>query len=102
MILQHGALAIDAFQEQPRQAARKFVGDFIDGDAFSGTGRILDFKIVAVVMVKLLQALDEEVVHWHPNRPTPVRVATKETGIRLRRLVAYAHGVAMGVELVGM
>ena len=32
MIFQHRPLAVRAFQKQFRQPARKFIGDFIDGD----------------------------------------------------------------------
>src|SRR5262245_32207223 len=54
------------------QAIGKFVRDLLQGYEISGAGRTFHFEIVAVVMVKLLERFDQEIVDWEPDRAAPV------------------------------
>lgn len=68
VILEHRALVVPAFEKLARKTVSEFIGNFGDGHELAGAGRILDFEIFAVVVMELLQALDEEIVHGHPSR----------------------------------
>src|SRR5262249_49071634 len=65
-------------QEQAAQAFRKFAGHVIEVHQVAGTGGELDLEVVPEVIIELLQGLDEEIVHGKPDRPSPVRVPTKQ------------------------
>ena len=71
------------------------MGDLIDGHEFSRTGRAFDFEIIAVVVMKFLQRLDEQEIHRHPDRPAPVGIAAKKPALRFTRPVAdFVHHAA--------
>ena len=54
------------------QPIRKFVRDFFEMHELPGAGRAFDFEIIAVVMMKLLERFDQEVIDREPNRTAPV------------------------------
>src|SRR5688572_31262528 len=60
-----------------------FRSDLVDRAQPAGAGRALHAEVVAVVVMKLLQRLDDEVVHREPDRAAPVRVAAEQAGVRL-------------------
>ncbi len=55
VILQHGALTVLAFQEQPREPVGEFAGDFVDGQEFPRAGGAFDLEIVAIIVMEFLQ-----------------------------------------------
>src|SRR2546427_3856314 len=55
--------------------ARQFAGYLPQGHHLSRSSRELDFEVVAEVVVKFLQRLDEQVVRRKPDRAAPVGVA---------------------------
>src|ERR1700722_4455164 len=60
LLTQHRPLAARVLQEDPRQAVRQFRGDLLNGEIVPRSGRTFHSEIVAVVMMKLLQRLDDE------------------------------------------
>src|SRR5437588_10284248 len=67
-----------------------------------GAGRAFDFEIVAVVMMKLLERFDEQIIDRKPNRSAPIGIAAEDSGLRFGGLVIYDFGFAAHVENVGM
>src|SRR5689334_13446682 len=53
--------------EQLDQPLRKFIGNLTQGQVLARPGRTLYLKVVAVVMMKLLQRLDDQVVDREPD-----------------------------------
>src|SRR5438876_602972 len=68
----------------------------------AGTSRAFDFEIVAVVMMKLLEGFDQEVIDREPDRTAPVGVAAENAGLRFGRFVADDFFFAANRDRVGM
>jgi hypothetical protein len=51
-------------QENAREAAGQFIRHLVDRQEVARAGRTLDLEIIAVVVVKLLQRLDQKIVDW--------------------------------------
>src|SRR5713101_5449121 len=54
------------------QAIGKLVCDLVQCQEISRARRTFDFEIVAVVMMKLLERLNQQIIDWKPNRAAPV------------------------------
>jgi hypothetical protein len=63
------------------QTAAQFNGNVVNCYIATRPGWTFDLKVVSVVMMKLLQGLDDEIVHGKPNRAAPVRVAPNVYGV---------------------
>ena len=98
MILQRGALSVGAFEEEAREAAGEFVGDFGDGFELAAAGGAFDFEFVAIVVMEFLERLDEEVIHRHPDGAAPVGVAAEEAVARFSGPVGNFVRRATGME----
>src|SRR5260370_26536171 len=68
----------------------------------AGMRRAFHFEIFAVVVMKLLQRFDQEIIHRKPDRPAPVRISTEKARRRLRRLVFNPAQISVDVHFVGM
>src|SRR5580704_6885161 len=66
------ANSFTVLEEDFRQAIGEFHCDLVDGEKYSRPRGALDFEIVAVIVVELLQRLDDEEVHRKPDGTTPV------------------------------
>src|SRR5437762_11470757 len=75
--------------------ARQFARYLPQVHHLSRSSRELDFEVVAEVVVKLLQRLDEQVVRREPDRAAPVGVATKQPCRRFARLIIHAVLIAV-------
>src|SRR5882724_1924736 len=64
--------------------------------------RALYLEVLAVVMVKLLQRFDEQIVYREPDGPAPIRIAAKEARGGFRRLVTDAIHISVHVHFVRM
>src|SRR5258708_6573235 len=64
-------------QEKADEALREFIGTLLQGQILARSRRALDLKIVAVVMIELLQSLDQQVVDGKPDGAAPVGVAAE-------------------------
>src|SRR5262245_53226940 len=72
---------------------------------FSRAGRALDGEVVTVVVMKLLQRLDDQVIDREPDRSAPVRIAAEEARPRFGRFVVDRVELAAGgkdVRLIQM
>src|SRR6266404_2306 len=67
-----------------------------------GMRRALHLEVLAVVMVKLLQRFDEQIVYGEPDGPAPIRIAAKEARGGFRRLVTDAIHISVHVHFVRM
>src|SRR5258708_4853452 len=63
--------------------------------------RALDLEVVAVVVMKLLQRLDDEVVRRHPDGPAPIRVAAEKAALGFGRSISDFMRQVAAVEAVG-
>src|SRR5712692_1899443 len=66
------ALAVLAAQPNFDQTIGKLVCDLVQCQEISRARRAFDFEIVAVVMMKLLQRLNQQIIDRKPNRAAPV------------------------------
>src|SRR5215469_5922911 len=76
-------------QENAHKAPCNLLRDFIEIHALARAGWALDGKSVPIICVVVHQSAEDEHVHWHPDRSTPVGVATKHSSIRLGGQVRY-------------
>src|SRR5437762_904430 len=65
-------------------------------------GRAFDLEVFAVVVVKFLQGFDEQIVHWKPNRATPIGIAAEQASGGLRGLVGDAADMVIDLDFIGM
>ena len=80
------------------QAIRKLVRDLIQRQVVTRAGRTFDLEIVAVVMMKLLERFDQEIIDRHPDRAAPVGVAAEDVRLRFARFVTHHSFDAIIVE----
>ena len=99
-ISEYRPAAVFVLQKDAGHAARQFARHFPQVHHLSGTGGELDFEIVAQVVMKLLQRLDQQIIHREPDRPTPVGIAAEQSGGRLAGLVVDAMLHAVDRQLV--
>src|SRR5262245_62502478 len=85
----HRSAPVGATQEDVRQPPGQFGSNIPEVHHLTGTDGTLHFQVVAEEVMKLLQRLDDEIVHREPDRPTPVRVGPEEAGARFRRLMVH-------------
>jgi hypothetical protein len=74
----HLASPLAVLEKDPNQAGRKFSGYLVDGDKSARTGWVLDFEVVSIVVMELLQRFDDEKIPREPDRTTPVGVAAEQ------------------------
>ena len=89
LVAEDGPSAVLIPQEDARQSQRQLVCDIVDRRKVAGAGRTCDAKVIAVVVMKLLQRLDDEEIHGKPDGPAPVGVAAEESAVGLCRLIAH-------------
>src|SRR5690348_13233854 len=73
-IPENGPAALLVLQEDARHPARQLSRHLPQSHHLSRPGWKLDLEVVAQIVMKLLQRLDQQVVHWEPNRPPPIGV----------------------------
>ena len=89
VMCEHRAVASLIREKDPCEAHGELVRHFVDRHEGSGTRRAFHAEVFAEVVMKLLQRLDDEEVHQEPDRSAPVRVATEQAALGLRRFVAH-------------
>src|SRR5262245_35876462 len=78
--------------------AAKLVSDLLHRSLLAVADRALDAKLVAVELVESVQALDDEVVERHPDRPAPIGVSAEKIVLRFTRGVSDFGPEAGGFE----
>src|SRR5438067_301037 len=73
---EHRTASTPIAYEDARQSASQLRRHLVDRQVATRAGGALDSEVVAVVVVELLERLDDQIVHRHPDRTAPVRVAT--------------------------
>src|SRR5215510_11295605 len=79
-----------AAQEDTRESTRNLIRYFPQIHEPAGAGWAFDFEIIAQVVMKLLQRLDQQEVDREPDRAAPIRVAAEQPRTRFSRLVINA------------
>src|SRR5260370_35506135 len=72
-------------QEQPAQSTRQLLRYLFNGDEVAGTGWAFDLKVVAIVVVELLQRLDQEIIDREPDWAPPGRIGARPATIGFGR-----------------
>src|SRR5437762_13904904 len=80
--------------------ARQFARYLPQVHHLSRSSRELDLEVVAEVVVKFLQRLDEQVVRREPDRSSPIGIAAKQPCRRFARLIV--HAVLITVHMQGI
>src|SRR5205823_6799057 len=101
-IAEHGATSPRVLQEYACHAARQFARYLPQGHHLSRSSRELDLEVVAEVVVKFLQRLDEQVVRRKPDRSSPIGIAAKQPCRRLARLIVHAVLIAVHMQGIRM
>src|ERR671925_1782990 len=96
------ATPVRVAQEDPREPARQLGGDLGERHHVARARRELDLQLAAVEMIEALQRLDDEEVHWKPDRSPPVGVPSEQPARRFRRLVVDTVRVPLDVQDVRM
>src|SRR5882724_9420431 len=86
-IPEHRATTSLILQEYVRHTARQFSRYLPQGHHLSRPGWELDLEIVSEVVMELLERLDQQVIHWEPDRTAPIGVAAEQPSRRLAWLV---------------
>jgi hypothetical protein len=89
-------------QEQPREPAAELVRNLEQVQVAPGAGGTLQLEIVAVVVVKFLERLDQKIIDRHPDRAAPVRVSPEKSRLGVTRGVADDVALTVQVEDVGV
>src|SRR6478672_10840443 len=72
---------VRAAHPQFDQPIGQLVRDLFESEVAAGSGRAFHFEIVAVIMVKLLERLNQKVIGREPDWSAPVGVASKHSGL---------------------
>src|SRR5271165_1217330 len=96
-IAEHRPAAFFIAKKNVRHAARQFSRHFPQGHCLSRSGGELNLKVVAQVVMKLLERLDQQVVQREPNGATPVGIPAEQSSRRLAGVIIHAvlHPVHM-------
>ncbi len=101
-IPEHRSAAFFISKEYTCHAARKFSRYFPQSHHLSRSGWKLNLKVVAKVVMELLERLDQQVVHRKPDGAAPVLISTEQPGRRLAGLVIHAVLHSVHMEGVGV
>src|SRR5688500_19019270 len=85
-------------EKDVREASRQFLRDFPEVHHRPRTSRTFHLQIIAVVVMKLLQRFDEQIIHREPHGSTPIRVTAKQSTRRLSRFIVDAMFGAADVQ----
>src|SRR2546427_3294536 len=94
--------AVRPRHEDPQETPGQFVGYLAERQQLPRAGRALNLEARPVIVVEASEALDQQVVDRHPDRPAPVRIATEESGVRLAGRVGHLGALVSPLEDVGM
>src|SRR5689334_6141190 len=75
VMIEYRPLALLVLQEDAREPRGELIRHLVDRHELARARRALDAKVIAVVVMKLLQRFDDEKVHREPDRPAPIGVA---------------------------
>src|SRR5690349_16121079 len=97
-----GAAVFLVAQENADEAVREVVGDFVQSRVLSGADGTFHFKLVAVVLVILMECLNQQVVDGEPDGTAPVGIATKQAAPRVAGLVLHCVGIPINFHRHGL
>src|SRR5215831_3052005 len=83
------ASAVFVAQENGCQSSRDLFCDFEQSQIVSGTSRALHFELISIKLIQVQQTPDNEGIHRHPDRTSPVRISSKHPCIRFSRKVLH-------------
>src|SRR6476659_6914650 len=71
-------LVVGIFKKQIGKASRNLVCNFIQGKVLSTSRRTFNFEFISIIVMETLQALNNQIIKGHPDRPSPIAVSTKQ------------------------
>ena len=93
-----GSPPVRGAQEQTCEPPAQFVRDRGQGRVPPGAYRELHQKVVAVVAMKLVERLHEEVIDRHPDRAAPVGIPPEDSRLRFAGDIGHAMPHPAGFE----
>jgi len=66
----------------------------------AGPGGALHLQAIAIIVVKLLQGFNQQVIDRKPDRTPPVGIAAEETTFRFGRLVTNRMALSVDIESI--
>src|SRR3989475_5611938 len=94
--------AVRPRHEDTQETPGQLVGHLAERQQLPRAGRALDLEARPVIVVEASEALDQQVVDRHPDRPASARIATEEPGVRLAGRVGHLGALGSPLEDVGM
>src|SRR5215831_21276039 len=89
-------------KENPREPVCELRGDVKQVHQPTGAGGTLDFEVVSVIEVEVQQRPDDEGVHRHPDRSTPVRVPTEHAAVGLPWQIIHPVFLSLRTKDIGL
>src|SRR5690349_8294996 len=65
-------------------------------------GGAFDFEVFAVVVMKLLQGFDEQIVHRKPNGAAPIGIPSEQTCGGFSGFIGDAADMVIDLDFIGM
>src|ERR1700745_596131 len=97
-----GTAAGAVAQKDADQAARNLRRNLPEVEFAVGMRGERDLEVFAVVVVKLLQCFNKEIVHGKPDGAAPIRIASEQAADRLRRFILHTADISVDLHFVGM
>lgn len=104
VVLEFGRSSIDRpfslliAEEDAGQSVLDFLRHLEQVHQFAGTGWAFDLEAIAIVQVVLQQRPDDDGIHRHPHRATPIGVAAEHAAVRFGRQVIHTVFLPAGIE----
>ena len=92
------APSIFVLHKDTDQAIRQVVRNFFQCQHISGSGRMFDLKIAAVIVMKASQGFYDQIVHGKPDGPAPVGVSAEQRCLRFPWCIGYRKINSIRVE----
>ena len=94
----HGPASVRTTEKETGQPPRQLFCHLPESRLTLGAGRQGNQQAITIKVVQLLQRLNEQVIDWEPDRPTPVGIPAEQRGAGLSRLVVHTVGGAVHRE----
>ncbi len=95
-----GAAAVPISQKDMDQAARNLRSDLPEVGFAIRMRRTFHFEVFAIVVMKLLERLDKQIVHGKPNRAAPIGIAPEQASGGFRGFVSDAVDMVIDLHFV--
>lgn len=77
----YGPPAVRVRQKQRAKPVRELSSGLLQGKHLARPGGKFDAKCLPVIVMKPLKGFDQKKIHWKPDRPAPIGVSAKQSGL---------------------